>query len=472
MAYDRAGDVYGRIRRLRRFPSSPSSDFALPPFIEGDLPTPTGSVTTNLDYDRDGNVSRLTTPAGVVSTFVYDDFGQLVRETNPATGDIDKRYDPAGNLVREIRASGLVTEHSYDALNRLKSSRAGPVVDCATAPAGTPLSELRLFYDTNPTCTFCEKLGGRLARAEVDLFCDGEGPNNRFTATTDFSYDYAGRIDRKEEFAVPGGRGYGTPAQRMITTWKYRRDGLLRLVGFPDGDFFLYNYGPTGNVTDIEELFTERNVVSNVRYFSPFDRTLSGWTNGVTFGGKEIDSFTFYTPTGILSRKMVRNDPEPGAGTNLLDISIAPSFAGRASRKQVSGAFATGANLRSSFYRYDGLGRLRCATSAPLGGCEAVPDLFIQSTAAYGSTDRRLSFGFVNPQRAVVSRDTYAYAAGSDRIDRVDVAGSPCVPGAGCTGALTIGYDPRGSGLRTTEDDSRFPLPGGGSQRLFGYSPA
>ena len=52
-------------------------------------------------------------------TFVYSSLGRLTSATNPESGTVSYGYDNNSNLTSKTDARGVVTENSYDALNRV-----------------------------------------------------------------------------------------------------------------------------------------------------------------------------------------------------------------------------------------------------------------------------------------------------------------------------------------------------------------
>jgi YD repeat-containing protein len=52
---------------------------------------------------------------------VRDGFGRVIQETSPDRGVTVYAYYPAGNVVQQTDARGVVTNFTYDALNRVTS---------------------------------------------------------------------------------------------------------------------------------------------------------------------------------------------------------------------------------------------------------------------------------------------------------------------------------------------------------------
>ncbi len=76
--------------------------------------TPTGSVSN--DYSAAG-VTKSSTAFGERTTFAWNEIDRIRTTTSPA-GTTTQKYDRSGNVLYEESPTGLVTEHSYDALGR------------------------------------------------------------------------------------------------------------------------------------------------------------------------------------------------------------------------------------------------------------------------------------------------------------------------------------------------------------------
>ena len=106
-----------------------------------------GSTAESFTYDADGNVRTRTTRRGDTITYGYDTLNRLASKAEPfGTSSVSYAYDLAGHvtsvsdngvaLAAAAQATSLVTNASYDALNRPLSVNWSPVA--AQAPPGLP----------------------------------------------------------------------------------------------------------------------------------------------------------------------------------------------------------------------------------------------------------------------------------------------------------------------------------------------
>ncbi|MCW6005385.1 hypothetical protein K1W54_12445 [Micromonospora sp. CPCC 205371] len=80
---------------------------------------PTGSYDETLyGYDRVGQLTSVTDPAGNTWTNTYDLRGRLVSKTDPDTGQTGFSYDNAGQLVTTTDARGETLYQAYDSMGR------------------------------------------------------------------------------------------------------------------------------------------------------------------------------------------------------------------------------------------------------------------------------------------------------------------------------------------------------------------
>lgn len=88
-------------------------------YIAGASPTADVNVTTGYEYDKMGNLLRLTDANGNPTTFEYDALYRLVRETDAENQVTRYGYDAVDNLTGRTNPRGYETRFSYDDLNRL-----------------------------------------------------------------------------------------------------------------------------------------------------------------------------------------------------------------------------------------------------------------------------------------------------------------------------------------------------------------
>lgn len=80
---------------------------------------PPDTLTTTYSYDVQDNLTSITDPRGLVTTYTNSDLGWRLLVTSPDTGGSAYGYDSAGNLVTSTNANGVTSTRTHDALNRV-----------------------------------------------------------------------------------------------------------------------------------------------------------------------------------------------------------------------------------------------------------------------------------------------------------------------------------------------------------------
>jgi YD repeat-containing protein len=106
---------------------------------------------TAFGYDGNDNLTAVTDPRGLVTSYVYNGPGDLTQLLSPDTGTTSSTFDEAGNQKTFTDARGLTATHSYDALNRVTSIT-------------YPDASLAWTYDASGRVTGMTQLVGGLSR--------------------------------------------------------------------------------------------------------------------------------------------------------------------------------------------------------------------------------------------------------------------------------------------------------------------
>ncbi len=86
-----------------------------------------GNSTTMFDYDPDGNITRIVRPDNLQIGFSYNTGGQLQTKTTP-TGNYGYTYSPTTGQVTQLTApGGISTTFGYDGFLLTGNTLAGPV---------------------------------------------------------------------------------------------------------------------------------------------------------------------------------------------------------------------------------------------------------------------------------------------------------------------------------------------------------
>ena len=139
-------------------------------FVQATYPL-AGDPTADLAYDAQDNLSDVTDPLGLVTTYRRNGFGEVIALESPDSGTTVFWRDEAGNLVSQTDARGVVTDFAYDALNRMtaKTFPAAPGEDVAygyddTAGGNPGIGRLTLVTDYSGSTALVYDARGRVTR--------------------------------------------------------------------------------------------------------------------------------------------------------------------------------------------------------------------------------------------------------------------------------------------------------------------
>lgn len=200
----------------------------------------------NTQYNAVDEVTAVTDPRNLGTTYTRNAFGEILTLTSPDTGTTSFTYDNAGNLKTRTDARGAVSTYTYDVLNRLTR---------VTHKLGTVTDEtVNYTYDAG---------------------LDGVG---RLTGMTDQSgsttweYDELGHVARKQQRA-------GNRVFDLQTI--YDTSGHLGRIIYPSGRIVDYAYNSNGQAAQIT---VNGNVMVNNITYHPNGAIKSWvWGNGQSY---------------------------------------------------------------------------------------------------------------------------------------------------------------------------------------------
>lgn len=293
---------------------------------------------TKFAYDAQDNLTKVTDPKGLDTTYTYNGFSDLTQLSSPDTGVTTYTYDSAGNRKTQTDARNITATYSYDALNRL-TGIAYP----------TSSLDVAYVYDTvNAACLAGETFAvGRLTK-----MIDGSG-------NTEYCYDRFGHLTRKRQT---------TNGQVFELRYAYTKAGQLQALAYPDGAVVDYVRDGQGRTTEVGVTPSggTRAVLLNQATYYPFG-PIAGWTygNGRTMTRTLNQN---YQPLAI-------EDPNAGG------LSLGYAFDEVGNLKTLYNADQS---IAKAQYGYDGLNRLTDVKDGPTG---TVIDHY-----AYDATGNRTSF--------------------------------------------------------------------------------
>lgn len=260
----------------------------------------TGQLGTILtQYNAIDQVTAVTDPRSLATTYAPNAYGEVLSLTSPDTGATSNTYDSAGNLKTKTDAKGQLTTYSYDALNRL---------------------------------TQAVYAGGQTISYAYDQGINGAG---RLTSITDstgstaYAYDNRGRV-------VTEARTINTLV--YTTTYAYNTAGQLSGVAYPTGLVLTYTRDNLGRVSQISSTKNNQTQVlaSNIAY-QPF-----GGVKSFSFGNGATHTRSFDTDNRLTSYSL---------GTKIINIDY--DLASR-----IVAATNAANSTDSKTYAYDNLDRL------------------------------------------------------------------------------------------------------------------
>jgi RHS repeat-associated protein len=317
------------------------------------------AAETKFRYDALDNLTKVTDPKGLDTTYAYNGLGDLTKLTSPDTGVTTYTYDTAGNRATQTDARNIKTTYSYDALNRLTK-------------VAYPTTSLNVSYTydvSQTTCASGETYAiGRLARMQ-----DGSG-------STDYCYDRFGDLVRKVQT---------TNGKVFVLRYAYTKAGQLSRLTYPDGAAVDYVRNAQGQTTEVGVTpagGTRQVLLNNAAYY-PFGPVAS-WSYG----------------NGRPMQRVLDQDYRPLAVSDTRSDGLSAGFAfdpaGNLSALTAAGNTAPVVNLD-----YDALGRLTAFKDGPTG---TVIDGY-----SYDATGNRLS------AKVNTATQSYTYPTTNHRLSAV-----------------------------------------------------
>jgi YD repeat-containing protein len=290
-------------------------------------------------------LTKVTDPAGNVTTYVPDDFGQVIETVSPVTGTTRYEFDTAGNLVESEDANNATTIRTYDSLNRLLSAQSKRL--------GDPDENVTYLYDDTSISPYGI---GRLSR-----MVDPSG-------STTYRYQRLGLIARETQVIA---------GESFVTSHQYDRAGNRTKLTYPSGRVVDYTYDyagrpltAIGKMTNASTTITTTYVSDALYYpFGPLWRLERG--SGIS---TDVLRDQRYAPSGITHRfglqlLVYKNHVTDAAGnvtaiTDELDHSYDRSFTyDDLNRLTLS---TTGTSLwGAGIYSYDDLGNMKSSVLGP-----------------------------------------------------------------------------------------------------------
>ncbi|HFL6372843.1 TPA: RHS repeat-associated core domain-containing protein [Stenotrophomonas maltophilia] len=311
-------------------------------------------------YNALDQVTRVTDPKGLHTTYAYNGFGDLTGQVSPDSGASSFTVDAAGNRKTATDARGVTATYHYDALNRL--------IGIAYPD---PNLDVGYSYDVAPAACAADE---RFAKGRLGQVLHANG-------STQYCHDRFGQVTRKVQTV----NGVATTLR-----YAYSKSGRLTALTYPDGSVADYVRDTQGRISQIgltRPGQARQIVVNNVTYaaFGP----ATGWAYG---NGRQLQR-----PLDLDYRPQAVHDPAAGG------LSLGYGYDPVGSITELKNG--AGPTVLAK-YAYDTLGRLTQtqdgATGTPI------------ETYAYDATGNRTAL------TTSAGTASYTYPATSHRLTAVD----------------------------------------------------
>jgi len=310
-------------------------------------------------YNALDQVTQVTDPKGLHTTYAYNGFGDLTDQVSPDSGTSSFTVDATGNRKSSTDARGVIVNYYYDALSRLIG-----------VAYPDPNLDVGYSYDVAPTdCATDERFAkGRLSQV---LHANG---------STKYCHDRFGQITRKVQ-TING--------VASTLRYAYSKSGRLMALTYPDGSVADYVRDSQGRISQVGLTLPGQSrqiVVNNVTYaaFGP----VTGWSYG---NGRQL-------------QRPLDLDYRPKAVHDLVVGGLSLSYGYDPVGSIIELKNGAGTTVLAK-YAYDSLGRL----TQTQDGVTGTPI----ETYAYDATGNRTS---LSTSAGIVS---YSYPASSHRLTAV-----------------------------------------------------
>jgi RHS repeat-associated protein len=234
--------------------------------------TATQNTQSVFAYDARDQLQGVSDPDGLNTTYDYDGLGNTTAVHSPDTGTSIYAYDAAGNRVQAKDARGIVSNSTYDALNRITAttyphsdasvSYRYDEPDSVTGCAGSyPIGRLTSIVETAVTTVYCYDARGNVVKktqtqgTNVDTVSYTYTLADRLASTRtpdgtaiQYGRDGAGRINAVAVLP-PGTNGAG--ASNVVTNVSYLPFGPIASYTLGNGQTITRTYDANYAVTDV-----------------------------------------------------------------------------------------------------------------------------------------------------------------------------------------------------------------------------
>lgn len=234
-------------------------------------------ATVGYEYDARNNLTKMTDPNLLETTYVFNALNDRVALISPDTATTSYEFDNGGNRTAQVDANGVRSEYVYDALTRLTE------INYPQEPG----KDVAFYFDI---------YGATLATCPTVSY-----PKGRMTAFTDHSgettlcYDHRGNVTAKLQ---------KVSTKTLTTTWTYTLANRVNSITYESGKTITFERDTVGRINDVTVAGATvvggggANLITDVRYepFGPVRQITYGDTKTQTraydqnYWVKQIDS--------------------------------------------------------------------------------------------------------------------------------------------------------------------------------------
>ncbi len=286
----------------------------------GHAPSLATPLVTVYSYDKLDNLTKVF-QGQQQRLYTYDSVGRLLTAQTPESGSVTYTYNDSSTVATRTDARGVVTNYSYDGLNRLYQLS---YTTAGTTAASTP--SVTYTYGTSPSSFN----NGRLSSMS-----DGVGGES-------YGYDQLGRM-------ISLTKTIG--ATNYPLAYSYNLASELAQIIYPSGRAVAQSFDPIGRLTQITSSSVNYLTVPASSGYNSANEVLSA-----TYGNGVAATFTY-------NSRLQLSTMAYATGSSTL-YSLTYGYAsGTANNGQIQSITDNVDNGRSATYTYDAWSRLKTAAT-------------------------------------------------------------------------------------------------------------
>ncbi|WP_228644956.1 DNRLRE domain-containing protein [Microtetraspora sp. AC03309] len=336
------GDGWKIRWRARAVKGTANSDWTSWQSVTVDVPD---FYTTTYEYDRNGQMTKMTDANGNVRTFTYDLLGRRTQSHDPDAGDSQQAYDAASRLLWSTNGKSEKVSYSYDDLGRKTAVWVGET------ETGTKLAEW--VYDT-------------VAKGQLTSATRYVGDKAYTDAVT--SYDSMGR-PRTSTLTIPSSEGLLAGTYTFTTS--YTTSGAVATYEMPAAGG-LPSETVTSTYTDLglPQALTS-NIGGGFTYVANTTYSKIGQMAERSYGadGKIRRNLIWSPTTGWLERITTTTKADTSGPVVSQDDHYTYDISGEITQILDAASAASGSPGQSECFTYDGLHRLAQAWTTTASAC-------------------------------------------------------------------------------------------------------